>query len=387
MHEIPDSLKQRLHDAGQDHVLTWWEKLSGAKRQMLADELRELDLDLLSRLYAQRDQQAVLPDEKCIAPIVPTSMDAGDWAAGEEALRRGEVAALMVAGGQGTRLGFDHPKGMFPIGPVRETSLFQILAERTFAMGRRYGRPIPFLVMTSPATHEETIQFFKQHKHFGLAVDDVAFFCQGTMPALDLATGKLLLAEPGRLCLSPNGHGGTLLALARAGLLDAMQRRGVRHIFYFQVDNACVLIADPSFLGHHIRAKAMVSTKAIAKTGPLDKLGNLVLIDGKCSIIEYSDLPERLARQTDDAGRLRFRIGNPAIHIFDVEFLQRIAGKELHIPFHLARKKVPHIDESGQLIEPQTENALKFEMFIFDVLPLAERWTVVEADAARSFTR
>jgi UDP-N-acetylglucosamine/UDP-N-acetylgalactosamine diphosphorylase len=269
---------------------------------------------------------------------------------------------------------------MFSIGPVKGTSLFQIHAEKVLAIQRRYGKAIPLLVMTSPATHEETISFFQQNQHFGLPPDQVVFFCQGTMPALHLETGKLLLESPGQLFVSPNGHGGVLLALAEQGILKDLGRRGIRHIFYFQVDNPLVQIADPQFLGHHIRARAEVSTKAIVKNGPLDKLGNLVLVDGRCGMIEYSDLPERLARQTEADGQLRFRIGNPAIHIFDVEFLVRMSTGDTRIPFHVARKKVPHVDEQGALVDPKQENALKFEMFIFDVLPRADRWTVVETD-------
>jgi len=419
MDKVPESLRQRLQAAGQEHVLVWWPNLSGVERRVLAEQLEAMDFDLLRRLYAARDRQGTVPADERLAPISVTAVDAGDQAAGEEVLRRGEVAALIVAGGQGTRLGFDHPKGMYPIGPVRDTSLFQILAQRTLATQRRYGRPLPFLVMTSPATHDETVAFFEQHQHFGLPPADVIFFRQGTMPALDLATGKLLLAAPGELFLSPNGHGGTLLALAEAGLLDVLGKRGIRHIFYCQVDNPLARVADPLFLGCHVRARAEVSTKVIAKSGPLDKVGNLVLIDGRCGIIEYSDLPERLARQTDADGRLRFRLGNAAIHVFDLEFLKKVCAvqspmsdvenndlplltsdirhrtsdildighrtSEIGLPFHVARKKVPCLNAKGEIVEPAEANALKFEMFIFDVLLMAQRWTVVEIDPRTEF--
>ncbi len=385
MDAVPGDLGQRVKEAGQDHVLADWHALPAAQRAALVGQLQKLDLALLRKLHSQRDQQSAVPAVHRIAPIPVTAMDDGDRQAGEEALRRGEVAVLIVAGGQGSRLGFEHPKGMFPIGPVRDTPLFQILAEKTLAAQRRYGRQLPLLLMTSPATHDETVSFFEQHGFFGLVKSDVTFFCQGTMPALDLATGKLLLAGPGELFLSPNGHGGTLLALAEAGLLGSLSSRGIRHIFYCQVDNPVVKVADPQFLGHHIRARAEVSTKVIAKEGPLDKLGNLVLVDGQCSIIEYSDLPETLARQTDADNGLRFRVGNSAVHVFDVDFLKSVTAGEMRIPFHLARKKVPHWSEHGKFVEPTTENALKFEMFIFDMLPLAQRWTVVEMDRQAEF--
>jgi UDP-N-acetylglucosamine/UDP-N-acetylgalactosamine diphosphorylase len=207
------------------------------------------------------------------------------------------------------------------------------------------------------------------------------------MPALDLATGKLLLERPGRLFTSPNGHGGTLTAMADTGLLDALHHRGVRHIFFFQVDNPLVKIADTQFLGRHVRANADVSSKVIPKEGPFDRLGNLVLIDGKKSIIEYSDLPAELAERRDANGGLLIAAGNPAIHIFSLEFLQRVtSGAAESLPYHLARKKVPYWDTGKDApVEPVKENALKFERFIFDVLPLAHRWVAVATSRREEF--
>jgi UDP-N-acetylglucosamine/UDP-N-acetylgalactosamine diphosphorylase len=239
--------------------------------------------------------------------------------------------------------------------------------------------------MTSPATDAETEAFFREHHYFGLPAEEVVFFQQGTMPALDMATGTLLMEARGRLFTSPNGHGGTLKALADTGLLRRLEGRGVRHVFYFQVDNPLVKVADPLFLGHHIAERAEVSTKVVPKLGPTDKLGNLVLVDGRHGIIEYSDLPEQLARQTDERGELRFGAGSPAIHIFAVDFLQRVTHGADAMPFHVARKKVPYVNEKGEEVQPQKENALKFEMFIFDALPKADRWAVVETGRREEF--
>jgi UDP-N-acetylglucosamine/UDP-N-acetylgalactosamine diphosphorylase len=385
---VPDDQRLRLQHFGQDHVLRWWNRLSDQERRELLDQLRAIDLDQVRALYSQRDATFRLPAPEGIAPVPVARLDPEDHATrqrGEESLRRGEVATLVVAGGQGTRLGFDHPKGMFPIGPVSGKSLFQIHAEKVLALGRRYGKAVPFLVMTNPATDAETRTFFEEHRYFGLSADLVFFFCQGTLPALDQASGKLLLEAPGRLFTSPNGHGGMLLALVENGLLDRLKQSGIRQIFYFQVDNPFAKVADPLFLGHHLVAAAEVSSKIIPKEGPTDKLGNLVLVDGRCTMIEYSDLPDDLARQTDDQGRLRIWAGSPAIHIFAVDFLSRVTQGGLRIPFHVARKKVPYLDEDGKLVQPAEENALKFEMFIFDVLPLAERWTVVETSRREEF--
>jgi UDP-N-acetylglucosamine/UDP-N-acetylgalactosamine diphosphorylase len=274
---------------------------------------------------------------------------------------------------------------MYPIGPVSGKSLFQIHAEKVLALRRRYQRPVPLLVMTSEATDAETMAFFDDHAHFGLPREDVSFLCQGTMPALDLATGKLLMESRDRLFTSPDGHGGVLRALEKARLLPALQARGVRHVFYFQVDNPLVKVADPVFLGYHLTTRAEVSLKIVPKESPLDKLGNVVGVDGRCTIIEYSDLPEALARQTDGQGHLRIWAGSPAIHLFELDFLLRMCREGTQIPFHVARKKVPYLDEPARLVHPERENALKFEKFIFDVLPLADRWAVAETSRREDF--
>jgi UDP-N-acetylglucosamine/UDP-N-acetylgalactosamine diphosphorylase len=388
MQSVPEALHQHLQQHGQEHVLAAWSRLNDFERTELLGQLQALDLGQLRKLHEQRDRLCALPATEAIAPAPVTRLDRNDRTAraiGEEALRRGEVASLVVAGGQGTRLGFDHPKGMFPIGPVTGKCLFQIHAEKVLALSRRYGKAVPFLVMTSPATHAETEAFFRQQHYFGQAADDVWLFCQGTMPALELNTGKLLLEAPSRLALSPNGHGGVLLALRDSGSLEKLRGRGVRHLFYFQVDNPLVRVADPLFLGYHLAERSQASSKVVPKLSPTDKLGNMVLADGRCTIIEYSDLPEQLASATDECGQLRFGSGSPAIHIFDMDFLAGLAGGGGGIPFHGARKKVRCLDEVGQPLEPTTENALKLEMFIFDVLPKAERWAVVETTRKEEF--
>lgn len=386
---VPTELRQRLHQYRQEHVLTWWDQLDENERRGLLEQLHSIDLPRLAQLYGQREHTYRPPDSSKIKPLDIVPADAPDnaamRAAGEDALRRGEVAVLVVAGGQGSRLGFDHPKGMYPVGPVSHKSLFRIHAEKVLALGRRYGKQPPFLVMTSPATDAETRQFFAAKDYFGLPKEEVFFFCQGTMPALDLESGKLLLEAPGRLFLSPDGHGGTLTALAKSGLLERLRRRDIRHLFYFQVDNPLVKVADPIFLGRHLSQRSEASSKIVPKQGPKDRLGNLVLVDGRCTMIEYSDLPDSLANERDATGRLRLWAGSPAIHIFDVGFLGRVTEGAGLLPFHTARKKVPYLDNKGQFVQPAKENALKFERFIFDVLPLAERWLVMETAHREEF--
>jgi UDP-N-acetylglucosamine/UDP-N-acetylgalactosamine diphosphorylase len=307
---------------------------------------------------------------------------------GATALAAGEVAAVLVAGGSGTRFGFEGPKGTYPIGPVSAASLFQIHAEKIVARSRRHGKLIPFYVMTSPENHDATVRFFDDHDRFGL--DHVRFFVQGQMPAVDRATGRILLAEKGRIALSPDGHGGTLSALAAPGprggpsCLEEMKSRGIRTVFYFQVDNPLVRIVDPAFIGLHRQNEADVSFKVIEKLAPDEKLGVVVTVDGSPQVIEYSDLPAELAEQREPDGSLRIWAGSIAVHLFELGFIERLV-RGLTLPFHRAVKKVPHLDEAGTPVQPAAPNAVKFERFIFDALPLAGRSTMVETDRSLEF--
>ncbi|MFO0937053.1 MAG: UDPGP type 1 family protein [Gemmataceae bacterium] len=388
MNTLSHELDQRLTQYGQRHLLAGWEQFSPEEKKRFADELNALNFDELQQLYQLRDQPlAALPDRKEIEPLPVEAWNDISLASrqiGEEALRSGKVAALVVAGGLGSRLGFEKPKGMFPIGPVSQSSLFQIHAEKVWKLRQLYGGAVPFLVMTSPATHDETVAFFEANQNFGL--DDVHFFQQGSMPALDLKTGQVLLEAPGKLFLGPNGHGGTLTALADSGLLARLKARGVEQIFYFQVDNPLVKIGDPAFVGRHIEKQSDVSSKVVFKTEPAERVGVLASVNGRCSIIEYSDIPREMAEERLADGTLAFRAGNPAIHCFSIAFLERITRGKDRLTYHYARKKVPYFDPQTQsAVTPTVENALKFELFIFDALPLAKTWLAVSVERDDEF--
>jgi len=385
MPAVPDDLRQRLEQFDQQSVLRFYNTLSENDQKVLLDQIRTVDLEQIRDLFGQRSTTYELPALERISALPVMTPPANAKKLGEQALARGEVAALMVAGGQGSRLGFDHPKGMYPVGPVSHCSLFQIHAEKVLALSRRHGKPIPFLVMTSDATDRETREYFTTWKNFGLDPANVFFFRQGTMPAVDLNTGQLLLESKGRLFLSPNGHGGTLTALNESGLLAQMRQRGIKQFFYWQVDNPLVKVCDPVFLGHHLAANAEVSSKVVRKLTPTDPLGNLVLVDGRCTIVEYSDLPKDWAEKKGKDGQLFFWSGSPAIHVFALDFLERVTRDRVSMPYHIARKKVTCVDEAGKEVKPDSPNALKFELFIFDTLPLAQRWTVLETTRPEEF--
>ena len=392
------SLAARLAPHGQEHLLQGWDHLDDSARTQLADEIKAIDLDQLDSLFRDlsRSDAAHVPTNVEPIPVDRLPRTDGERSArrhvaaiGEAALAAGEVAVIVVAGGSGTRLGFDGPKGTYPIAPVSGASLFQIHAEKVVALSRRHGRTIPFYVMTSPENNATTARFFAENNNFGL--EHVRFFVQGQMPAVDAKTGHILRASAEHLALSPDGHGGTLYALAASGAdgkpscLQEMRDRGVRSLFYFQVDNPMVKIADPAFLGLHRQANAEMSFKVVEKTDPDEKVGVVVRADGKPQVIEYSDLPRELAERREPDHSLTFWAGSIAIHVLEVAFIERLVAGDLRLPFHRALKKVSYVDESGNLVKPDSPNAIKFERFIFDALPLADRFALVECDRAVEF--
>ena len=398
---MPRTLAEKLADYGQEHLLCGWDNLTPSQQHRMAAEIETIDFELLDRLFQQsrdsRETSLESPATRALRARPPaqlvrlpqTPADKEQWAAaarhGAQLLREGKVGAILVAGGSGTRLGYDLPKGMFPISPVTNRSLYQLLAEQLLARSQRAGAAIPYYIMTSEATHEPTVAFFKEHRYFGLNPADVQFFQQGTMPAIDSRTGRLLLAEPGQLANSPDGHGGILAALERAELLDDMRERGLEYLYYHQVDNPLAIVCDPAFLGFHAQRGAEVSTKVVAKTGPDEKMGVLVEIDRQTQIIEYSDLPAAVANRRTNSGELELWAGSTAMHIFDLAFLERIIRDGLDMPFHLAHKKVAYINDELDVVEPDQPNAYKFERFIFDTLPHARLALGVETAREREF--
>jgi UDP-N-acetylglucosamine/UDP-N-acetylgalactosamine diphosphorylase len=391
-----DELSARLKPHGQEHLLRFWDELEPAGRAQLSRQIEAIDFDQVTALFkgvAQSKDWGAL--SRRAEP--PTAMRLADRKSGgkfdsndarrrgTKALASGKIGVLLVAGGQGSRLGFDHPKGLFPIGPVSGASLLQIHFEKALALAHRHAVRMPVYMMTSPVTHEEQASFLKQHSRFGLPADDLILFCQGTMPALDAKTGRLLLAEKDSVFLSPDGHGGTVAALVRNGAIEDMRRRGIEHLFYLQVDNPLTPMGDAEFIGYHLLAESELTSMAIAKQTPQDRVGNFAMIDGRMQVIEYSDLPDDLAEKRDGHGGLVFWAGSIAVHMFSVAFLERACALKDALPFHVARKKVPYVDETGQLVEPQEPNALKFERFIFDLLPHANNPLVVEYAEADVF--
>ena len=330
-----------------------------------------------------------LPTDYVPAPYLPLTPEnpaqAAEYEAafahGEALVRAGKVAAFTVAGGQGTRLGYDGPKGTLPVSPVREKTLFELFAEQIAGFAKKYDTTIPWYIMCSPLNLDATRDYFETNDFLGLSRKNVSFFAQGTMPATDFE-GNLLLATPDSLALSPNGHGGSLKALIDSGAIADMAVRGVEHLAYFQVDNPLVSVIDPLFIGLHHRQNSDMSSRSLTKTNPFEKLGNLVLADGRLTVIEYSDFPDERALEKEDDGRIRYRAGSPAIHLLRRDFVERFADGDIQLPWHRAEKKVPCVDDPS----PKSPNAVKFETFVFDALPLARNPLILEGDRAETFS-
>ncbi len=309
--------------------------------------------------------------------------------AGQQLLASGQVAVVIVAGGEGTRLGFPKAKGLFPIGPVSGASLLQVLVEKALARARAAGGRVPVLVMTSKATHQDVADHFSQHRGFGLDQEELKLFVQGTLPAVDSATGELLLRSEDSLCLSPDGHGGLVQAMHTHGIPDWCRDRGIRYLFYLQVDNPLAPVADPLVLGYHLASGSEMTTLVVRKEGLRDPVGNVVRLAGRTQVIEYSELnslpDELLARETPQ-GEPVFWAGNVAIHVINLELIEHAARPGEVLPLHLAHKRVPHWDPGTRtLTRPQEPNAYKFERFIFDLLPQAQQALVVEVSAQEHF--
>lgn len=390
-------LAARLNAIGQAHLFKFWQELTPDQQADFAKQLESLDWKLIDHLVKtvvthpekfelKGDvQPAPYYENKPTDPAKQTKLKDA-FAHGEQLLRDGKIAAFVVAGGQGTRLGWEGPKGTFPATPIKKKPLFQCFAEYLLALGNRYGKPIPFYIMTSPQNDAPTREFWQKHNFFGMDPKNVSFFPQDQMPAIGF-DGRVLLEAKDSLALSPNGHGGSLMALWKSGAIADMKKRGITQISYFQVDNPIVRCVDPLFIGLHDMDGCDMSSKMLPKAFPKEKLGNFCLIDGKMTVIEYSDLPDELAEQRLPNNDLRFRAGSIALHAIEVDFVEELNREGFGLPFHRAEKKIPHIDfETGAPIKPDKPNAVKLETFVFDALPLNEEGSIIyETDRLDEF--
>ncbi len=384
---------------GQDQLFAFWDELSQPQRDLLLSDIDGIDFELVAKLTPGSPESAQQPTPpadlsppRCV-PAEPTDpeqkrLHADAPRCGRDLLAAGKVAALVVAGGQGTRLGFDGPKGAFPASPIKRKPLFQLFAESLLGTGRRLGRAIRWYIMTSPTNDQTTRTFFADHAHFGLSPDQVVFFQQGQMPAVD-TDGRILLADKHRVAMSPDGHGGTIRALAASGALADMARHGIDLVSYFQVDNPLVNPVDPLFCGMHALTGSQMSSLTIGKASDDERVGVFAEVGGKLQVVEYTDLPPELARAKNPDGSRTYDAANVAIHALSRTFLEDLTRPDsgLSLPWHRAVKAVAHVEpDTGRTITPSKPNAIKFETFIFDALPLAKNPLLLESHRAEVFS-
>lgn len=355
---------------GQAHVMEGFDALSAEKQAQLLGQIADLNWDEI----ALAGEHKKLPIGE-IAPLAAVTTDeiasrrAEFETAGYEAIRGGKVAALLLAGGMGTRLGFDKPKGELNVGTSRTLYIFECLIHNLMEVTDVAGCTIPLYIMTSEKNHEETMRFFAEQNYFGYPKEDVAFFVQEMAAAVDY-DGKLLLEEPGRLATSPNGNGGWFSSLAKAGLLEDIHKRGVEWINIFAVDNVLQRICDPAFIGATLLSGKVSGSKVVRKVDAYEKMGVLCLEDGRPSVVEYYEMSQEMAESTDEKGNLRYAFGVILNYLFRVDKLEAIVGKTL--PVHVVEKKIPYVTPDGTQVKPTEPNGYKFETLVVDMIRLMD---------------
>ncbi|WP_240420571.1 UTP--glucose-1-phosphate uridylyltransferase [Paenibacillus periandrae] len=388
MKELYNQVLELLIRHQQAHLLQFYDELSEASQVKLLNQILSINWDRWAALGEVRAAQTPAIYEDL------TPMEALDWELfsedeqqyftdkGWELLRQGKVGAIVVAGGQGSRLGHEGPKGTYDIGLPSHKSLFQLQAERLLNLSQRAGSRIPWYIMTSPDNHQQTVDYMAGAGYFGYSADDCVFFEQGVMPAVD-EDGRIFLSEKDEIGLAPSGNGECFAALNKSGALADMKRRGVEWLFYYNVDNALIKVADPVFVGVAAHYDNPIATKVIDKAYPEEKVGILCMKNNRPMVVEYSDLPQHLMFERNSEGKLTYGLGNISIHLFRRDWIEQQVNSS--IPYHVAHKKIRHVDVNGHFIEASQPNGYKFERFIFDFFPWAAGITVLKGKREDDF--
>ena len=372
-----------LEEKGQSHVMRGFDDLTEEQQKGLLAQIEAVDWKVIE--LAGKQSKIPLGELSPLGAVEVSEIEKreGEFReAGLTAIREGKVAALLLAGGMGTRLGLDKPKGELNVGINRTLYIFQCLINNLMDVTREAGATVPLYIMTSEKNNDETIRFFEEHDYFGYPKEDVAFFVQEMAAAVDF-DGKLLLEAPGRLATSPNGNGGWFSSLVKAGLLSDIHQRGVEWINIFAVDNVLQRIADPLFIGATILNGKVSGSKVVRKVDAYEKMGVLCLEDGRPSVVEYYEMSKDMAESTDEAGNLRYAFGVILNYLFRVDKLEEIVEREL--PVHVVEKKIPYLAEDGTLVKPEEPNGYKFETLVVDMIRMMDNNLPFEVVREREF--
>lgn len=397
-------LQKRLAECGQSHLLRFWGELGAEERADFLDHLRGIRFEDVTDLF----RRALATLGTCrkldahMEPIPETQFESEEGsdaetleryrAVGLREIGEGRVAVLLMAGGQGSRLGVAYPKGMYSVDLPSGKSLFRVQAERIRrlqALAERQTKrrgTIPWYIMTSGPTNQATRQYLEKHKHFGLDAGDVVLFEQNFLPCFDF-DGKILLEDKNRIVQAPDGNGGIYGALRKNGILDDMEKRGVRYVHVHSVDNILVKVADPIFIGYCVSKGADCGAKVVRKNSPTESVGVVCKVDDRFRVVEYSEISDETAHKTDAKGNLLFSAGNICNHFFTTDFLRDIIkNHEKDLKLHVARKKIRHINADGAQVKPKANNGIKIEKFVFDVFEFSKHFVTWEVARDSDFS-
>jgi len=401
-----ETVKAKLEANDQAHLLTFYDSLNDDEKAKLLKQLDDLDVERANRIFKKANSGSAVPEASQLEPlpkdcfkstIGQSEEQIKEWREiGLKAMAEGTVAVILMAGGQGTRLGSSAPKGCYDINLPSKKSLFQLQGERIRrlqVLAEEYREPgntkeviIPWYVMTSGPTRPATEEFFAKQKYFGLKKENVIFFEQGTLPAFTME-GKIFLESKSSISVAPDGNGGIYAALRKEGVLDDLTKRGIKHIHAYCVDNCLCRVADPIFIGYSIASKADCGVKVIPKTQPDEPVGVVCLRNKKFNVVEYSEIDKALSEQRDEDGKLSFRAANIANHYYTTDFLKSVENFESELDYHIAKKKIKHVTiPEGEFVAPTSSNGMKMELFVFDVFPFVKNMAVLEVDRKDEFS-
>jgi UDP-N-acetylglucosamine/UDP-N-acetylgalactosamine diphosphorylase len=388
----------KANEAGQGHVFDGWDELSPEGQRTLIAQLQQVDFQLVKRLvhdqaHLRSEQQPgrvlkPVPLESLPSPETDRESFELSRTLGEYALRNREVLLVTAAGG-GSIAPLSEPVGMLPVGPVTRKSVFQLHAEKIQAINRRYRTTLRWTIVCHPDEREKVAAYFKANAYFGLQCTDLCITEQDLLPVFD-KRGKILLSAPGRMAMCPSGHGGVMLRILEEGRLEAMESAGIRHIFYFQVDNPLVHIADPVFLGYHIKNQCEASSKAVVKSDPHERVGVFCRVNGgpkgSIQVIEHTELSREDREERLANGSLALSAANSGTHVFSMEFLRRMREEGIQLPFHAVPRATPYLGRRGKVVQPGEPNSVRFVTFAFDALRFAGRQSLIEVRREEEFS-
>lgn len=372
---------EKLKKYGQEHVLKYYDELPDEQRNTLIEQIDRTDFTVIGQAAETGKRGAIAPIKAMTIPEIDMGRERFEHI-GMEAIKAGKLGAVLLAGGMGTRLGSDAPKGMYDIGISKPVYIFQRLIENLMKVVEKAGNYIQLFVMTSEKNYDATVGFFKEHDYFGYDKDYIAFFKQDMAPAADF-DGKVYMEAKDSIATSPNGNGGWFLSMKKSGLLELVEKRGIEWLNVFAVDNVLQSIADPVFAGAVLEGGYSVGSKVIRKVNPQEKVGVMCTEDGRPSIVEYIELTEDMLTQRDENGEYAYNFGVILNYLFKVDKLVNLLERKL--PYHKSAKKIPYINEAGELVKPEEPNGYKYEQFILDMIQMLDSCLPFEVVREKEF--